>query len=132
MTTKTAAEQVADERNPLTAAEQMAIALSDAIGHFEWHDLHQPGRVGHILYRDMRAALERWRAEQDSASAELQAVRQQRDALVVAAKAMIADLDMRARMHGDVEDGIAVLDVSSSVLERTYSAIEAASQGGEA
>ncbi len=33
---------------------------------------------------------------------------------------IIADLDMRARMEGDVEDGQAILDLSSGLVRRYY------------
>lgn len=38
---------------------------------------------------------------------------------------IIADLDMRARIAGDVEDGIAVLDLSNGLLARYYALKEA-------
>lgn len=65
-----------------------------------------------------RRASERWKKVAESAEERVRDQAAKIERLRAALQAMIEDMEIRARTRGDVEDGVAVLDISDGVLER--------------
>lgn len=59
----------------------------------------------------------------DAQTAEIARLRAERDALREALESVIYDMRLRAGIRGDVENGVAVLDISDGVLERVRAAL---------